>query len=143
MSLAQTAAVTARIKTITALASKTFELVAPRDGSGKLPTAPYVVVQPSDGTNTQDRMSGPRRVSHPRFVLHIVGSSYTNAQTVYELVRDKFIDPVTHFGIPVSVAGESCKNLTWSSVQPVQVDNDVTPPVIYASGELSWDAEPV
>ena len=143
MTLAQTNAVSTRIKTIPALASKTFELVAPRDSTGKLPTAPYVVVQPSDGTNTQGRWTGPRATSHPHFVIHVVGSSYSNAQTVYELVKDKFIDPTTKFGIPVVVAGEDCKNVAWDSPQPVQVDNDVTPAVIYATGELTWDAEPV
>ena len=142
MTLAQTAAVVARIQEIPALASKTFKLVAPRNGSGALPTAPYVVVQPSDGTETQGRYTGGRATMHPRFVFHAVGSSYDNAQMILELVKDKFIT-AAGFGIPLVVAGEDCKNMRWESPQPVQVDNDPTPPILYATGELFWDAEPV
>ena len=141
MTLAQTAAVVTRIQEIPALASKTFKLVAPRNSSGALPTAPYVVVQPSDGTDTQERMTGGRSTRHPRFVFHAVGASYDNAQHVIELVKAKFIDPAG-FGIPPTVTGETCRNLRWESAGPVQVDTDVTPPVIYATGELTWDADP-
>jgi hypothetical protein len=142
MTKAQTDAVVSRTQEIVALASKTFKLVAPRDAQGKLPTAPYVVCQPSDGTSTQERLTGGRSTAHPRYVFHTVGTSYDNAQTVMELVKAKFID-TNGFGIPLTVVGESCRNMRWESVTGVQVDDDVTPPLIYATSELIWDAEPI
>jgi len=141
MSKAQTDAVVARVQSVPDQSAKTWTLVAPRDAVGKLPTPPYTVVQPSDGTNTADRFTGPRSVSHPRFVLHFVGSSYDNAQATLERVKAKFIDPVSKFPILLTVSGESVKNFIWESPLPVQVDNDVTPPLLYASAEISWDAE--
>lgn len=141
MTLAQTSVVVARIATIPALSAKTYKLVAPRDGAGKLPAAPYVVVQPSDGTATQERLTGGKNTGHPRYVFHAVGASYDNAQTVLELVKAKFIDS-DGFGLPIVVPNEKSRNVRWESAGPVQVDNDVTPPIIYATGELTWDADP-
>jgi hypothetical protein len=141
VTLAQTNAVVTRTQTIVPLASKTFKLVAPRDAQGKLPMAPYAVWQPSDGASTQERFTGGKSTMHPRYVLHVVGASYDNAQTVLELIKAKFID-ANGFGIPLIIAGESCRNLRWESVQGVQVDDDVTPPLIYATAEITWDAEP-
>lgn len=138
--LAHTQVVVNRIKTITALATKTYELTAPRDAQGNLPAAPYVVVQPDDGADSQMRFTGGRTRKNLRVVLHIVGSSYTNAQTVTELVKPKFID-AGGFGIQIDVAGEKGKNLRWAA-QPTQSDDDVTPPLIYNTVELVWESEP-
>lgn len=143
MSKAQTDLVVARIQSLPFLASKTFKLVAPRNAGGKLPAAPYVVVQPADGTDSSERFTGARSTAHPRYVLHVVGESYDHAQGVFEDVKALFIDPVTRFPYPISVAGEVARNIVWDGVQPVQVDNDVTPPIIYCTAELSWDSDPI
>jgi hypothetical protein len=138
--LAHTTVVVNRIKTIPALATKTYELTAPRDAQGKLPIAPYVVVQPDDGTDSQMRFTGGRTRRNLRVVLHIAGSSYTNAQTVTELVKPLFIT-AGGFGIQINVTGEAGKNLRWSA-QPTQKDDDVTPPLIFNTVELLWESEP-
>lgn len=143
MTKARTSVVVDRIQSLPFLASKTFKLVAPRDTAGKLPAAPYVVVQPSSGTDTQERLSGSKMTAHPRYVIHVVGSSYDNAQGVFDDVKALFIDPVSKFPYPIDVAGERAYAIVWDSVVPVQVDNDVTPPLIYATAELSWSAEPI
>lgn len=143
MSKAQTDVVDATVKSITYLASKTFKLVAPRDTAGKLPKAPYVVVQPSDGLDTAERFTGAKSTAHPRYVLHVVGSSYDNCQSTLEDVKAAFIDPVSRFPHPIVVAGELARNIVFETPIPVQVDNDVTPPLIYATAELSWDADPI
>lgn len=143
MSKKQTDVVFARAKQVTYVSAKTYKLVAPRDTVGKLPTAPYTVLQPADGTETQERMSGARSTSHPRYTFHFVGASYDNAQGLLEDVKAQFIDPVSGFPYPIVVAGELARNITWESPQPVQVDNDLTPPLIYATAELSWDADPL
>jgi len=76
-------------------------------------------------------------------VLHVVGETYDHAQGVLEDVKELFIDPVSRFPYPINVAGELARNIVWDGVLPVQVDNDVTPPIIYATAELSWDADPI
>lgn len=138
--LVHTAAVVTAIKTITALATKTYEVVAPRDAQGKLPAAPYVVVYPADGDDSQERVTGPRLTRHPAFTLHIVGSSYSNAQTVTEFVKGKFV--MNGRGVKLTVTGETTKPCHWSVPIPTQVDNSLTPPLIYNVAELSFDSDP-
>jgi len=142
MSEAQFEAVIARAKTADRVGAKVYPLVAPRDGAGKLPVPPYAVGQPSDGVDTQEHFMGARSTAHPRVILHVVGSSYSNCQKTMEQIKGKFIDPVTKFPIPLSVPGETFRNFRFDTPLPVQVDNDVTPPLIYATAELTWDADP-
>jgi hypothetical protein len=137
--LVHTLAVEARARTVPALTTKTFISVATRT-NGVLPVAPYVVIHPSDGEDTQERVSGPRVGQHPAFTFHIVGTSYSNCQQVTELLKAKFI--VAGVAIQVNVAGERGRSLRWSSPQTTQVDNDITPPLIYNVVEVSWISEP-
>jgi len=134
-----TDAVKAAIQTIPALASKTFVSVAPRT-NGVLPTAPYLVIHPADGTDIQTGVTGPYVTRRPNFTLHIVGSSYDNAQTVTELVKAKFV--VNGRGVKLSIAGTNTKPCRWSSPQPTQVDNSLTPPLIYNVAEVDFEAQP-
>jgi hypothetical protein len=138
--LIHTDAVEARAKTVPALATKTFVSVAPRT-DGVLPTAPYLVIHPADGEDSQERVSGPRSAQNPAFTFHIVGTSYSNCQQVTELLKAKFFTA----GVPIqiNVTGERGRGLRWSSPQPTQVDNDMTPPLIYNVVEVSWISEPV
>jgi len=138
--LIHTDAVEARAKTVPALAAKTFVSVAPRT-DGVLPTAPYLVIHPADGEDSQERVSGPRSAQHPAFTLHIVGTSYSNCQKVTELLKAKFI--ASGVPIQINVTGERGRAMRWSSPQPTQVDNDMTPPLIYNVVEVSWISEPV
>lgn len=136
-----TDAVLARIREIPAVASKTYAVVVPKDGNGAPPARPYVVVYPADGIDTQERFTGGRNEQHPRFTLHIVGSSYDNVATVTALVKAKFISD--GFGIPLVITDERTRNLYWSSPVPVQVDTDVVPAIPYQVIELGFDSEPV
>jgi len=140
MTLAQTNAVVERVQ-LAPSASRTFLVVAPRDAQKKLPKAPYCVVQPADGIPTAERFTGGRMTSHPRITLQLVGLSYEQVQSMVEQVKAQFID-ARGLGIPLDVDGEDCKNLRWESPQPIQIDNDVTPPLIYATVEIDWAAEP-
>lgn len=126
-----TAALVSRLQSVPALAAKTFVSMAP-NGT----VAPYVIVHPADGVDTVERLAGPASTQHPRFTLFFVGSSYDNAATVTELAKAKFVDRGT--AIQVVVEGERSGGLQWSSPQPVQVDNDVTPPLVYSTVEISW-----
>lgn len=133
-----TALVKARIQSIPALASKTFVLTAPRV-AGELPKAPYVVIWPANGTDSAERLAGPFAQMNPRFVVHVVGSSDDNVQTVSELVKAKFV--ANGFGIQADIAGEFATGMRVTEPQPTQVDNDVTPPLIYNTLEVSWEAQ--
>ncbi len=108
--------------------------------NGALPAAPYVVIHPSDGEDSQERLTGPRGTQHPDFTFHIVGSSYDNAQTVTELIKGKFV--VSGFGVFLTVAGEYTTRCRWAMPTPTQVDNSLTPPLIYNVAELGFDSTP-
>ena len=143
MSEAQADAVIERAKTSPRLGDRVWALVAPRDAANKLPVPPYAVVQPHDGTDSQDRFSGPRATSHPRAVIHVVGSTFANCQKTVDELKSLFINPTTRFPIPLEVPGETCRNLTWAVPVPVQKDDDLTPALIYATVEVAWDADPI
>ena len=133
-------AVAARVRAVSALSSKTFMLVAPRDSAGNLPTAPYAVVQPADGMDESDRLVGPRLMQNPRCVVHVVGATFEAAQGLTELVKAQFL-PTNGVPVQVNVSGERGRGLDFSS-QPVNVDSDVTPPIIFTTSENSWISEP-
>lgn len=130
-----------RIRSIPALAAKTFVAPSQRDAAGKLPVPPYVVIYPSEGIDTQERMTGPKTGQHPRYTLHIVGSSYDNAATVAELIKAKFV--VNGVGIQADIEGEHSYGMTYESPQPIQVDYDMSPALVYATAEISWVAETI
>lgn len=133
-------AVEARSKTVPALATATYVGRVPKTSAGALVARPFNVIYPADGIDTQDRLTGGRRVQHPRFTMHIVGDSYKQVATLTSQLKARFIED--GFGIPLDVPGEVTRNVQWSSPEPVQWDTDVTPPVAYQVVELSFDSEP-
>jgi len=130
----------AQLRSIVPLTSKTFVAPAQRDAAGVLPKAPYVVVYPSEGVDSSDRLTGPVVSQHPSFTLHIVGSSYDNAATVAALIKAKFV--LNGVGVEAVIAGENSYGMSYSSPQPIQVDYDISPPLVYATAEISWDSDP-
>lgn len=135
MTRLQSNAVKARIETVPIVASKTFKSIVPH---GTEP--PYVVLHSSDGVDTQERFTGGRNVMHPRFTLHIVGESADQVETITGLIKATFI--ANGFGIPLTVAGETCDALWWDAPMPIQVDSDPLPQIIYQVIEVGWDARP-
>jgi len=136
-----TQAVKAKIQEIAALATKTHLGIAQKDSAGKIPAPPLVLIHPAGGTDTQERLAGPRSTQHPRFTLHIVGSSIDNVETIRDAVKAKFV--VNGRGVPPTVAGEVTSALSWDEPTPIQWDTDLTPPVPYAVVELGFTADPV
>lgn len=143
MSKAQSDAVKARIETVPIVASKTFKSIAQYPAPNELVkvTAPYIVIHGSDGVDTQERFTGGRTTMHPRFTLWIVGEDADQVEVITGLVKAKFI--LNGFGIPLSVAGETCDALWWDAPIPIQVDSDPLPQIIYQVIEIGWDARPV
>lgn len=129
----------AQIQSIPALAAKTFVLNARKDGTGAFPPAPFAVIYPVDGVDTVERLAGPALTQNPRFILHIVGSSYDNTALVTGLVKPLFIQ--AGIGVTPDIPGESCGRVWWRSPQPVALDRDVTPPIPFQVIELGFAAE--
>lgn len=140
MSRRHTLAVQAVIKTEPAVASKTYITEAPKDANGKLPSAPYVVIHPGTGTDATDRLSGPRVRERPFFTVHVVGSSWDNVTQLTERLKGLFV--VGGWAVPPVLPGEMTSDFLWSEPIPIQVDRDVTPPIVYGVVELSFTAEP-
>lgn len=140
MSRRHTLAVQSVIKTDPAVSSKTFIAEAPKDATGTLPQAPFVVIYPGNGSDSSDRLSGPKVRERPFFTLHVVGTSWAQTSELTERIKALFV--VSGWGTPPTLAGETTSDLSWSEPQPVQIDRDVTPPVTYQVVELSFTAEP-
>lgn len=132
-----TDALVALLKTVPAFASKTFVTMVP---AGTTPTLPYLLVHPSDGTDSQERVTGPRITRHPRFTLHTVGSSYDQVAAGAKQIKDKLI--VSGRGVTLTVTGEVCQPVWYESPVPIQIDADVTPPLIYHVAEVGFRADP-
>lgn len=126
----------ALLKTIPAFATKTFVTIA----SGAAPTLPYVLVHPSDGQDTQERVTGPRITQHPRWTIHTVGSSYDQVSAGAKLIKDKLV--VSGRGVTLIVTGEVCQPCWYESPVPIQVDSDVVPPLVYHIAEVGFRADP-
>ena len=132
--------VAGKIREVAYLASKTFVAPGQRDAAGKLPAAPYVVIYPAEGTDTADRFVGPRITQHPRFTIHIVGDDYDGVAEAAAAIKVKFV--VGGVGVQPVVSGERSRNVAFESPQPIQVDYDRNPALVYATAEISWDADP-
>lgn len=132
--------VLARFRAVVPLASKAFVAPAQRSATGVLPVPPYAVIYPAAGTDSSDRHTGPLVDQHPRFTAHIVGSSYEVCDAVLALVKAKFI--VNGVGIEAVIAGESGSGMFFESPQPIVVDYNLSPPLVYATVELGWDSHP-
>lgn len=132
--------VVARFRSVPALALKTFIAPTQRDAAGKLPVPPYAVIYPAEGTDSSDRLAGPTVDQHPRFTAHIVGSSYDSCAAALALAKAKFV--LNGVGVEAVIADELSSGMFFNAPQPIQVDYDLTPPLVYATVELGWDSTP-
>lgn len=132
-----TLAVKAKLQNVAAFASNTFVTVVPSDN---IVRTQYALIHPSEGTDEQTRVSGPPVTTHPRFTLHVVGSSAESVQRNTALVKAQFL--TDGFIVPPVVSGRRNSNGWWSSPIPIQVDSDVTPPLVYQVIELGWTSDP-
>lgn len=131
-----TSAVEALAKTAPAFASKTFVVTT----GGSTPATPYLVIHPSDGRDTQDRVSAPKTGQHPQFTLHVVGGTYSQVAAGVKQLKDRFVP--NGRGVVFSIPGEKAFPLKWESPVPVQVDDDVNPPLLYQVVEVDFTTEP-
>lgn len=121
-----------------ALAGKVHVTLA--TGAGGALSLPYVVIHPSDGTDAADRFTGPKQVFNPRFTLHSVGADANQAAATAEAVKRCLI--VNGFGVSPTVPGENSKRLWYSVPMPLQVDRDVSPPLVFHVAECGFESSP-
>ena len=130
-----TAWLKARIESIPAFASSTFVTVAPANTP-----LPYNLIHPMDGTDVADRFTGPSSVQNPRFVIHSVGKTYNSCAWAAEQVKAVLV--VAGIGVTPTITGELAGRVWYSVPQPVQTDDDVTPPFWFHTSEVGFESTP-
>ena len=122
-----------RIQSIPAFAASTFVTVAPANTP-----LPYVLIHPSDGRDISDRLAGPDTVQNPRFVIHSVGSTYDQCAWAAEQVKAVLI--IAGLGVTPTITGEIAGRVWYSSPQPIQADDDVTPVLLFHTAETGFES---
>jgi len=118
----------------TALGAKVFNTLAPS------PTAlPYLVFYPRDGIDRSTSVTGPGSQLNPSWVLHGVGSTADQAKWAIEQAKKKLI--VNGFGMVPVIAGQKPGRVWFESVDTVQVDRDVTPPICFQVAECGFSSD--
>lgn len=139
MAKKHTDALKAKTQEIPAFASKTFITEAKVAGSTTKPAPPYIVWHPSNGVNTQERVTGPRSTKNPRFTGHVVGGDADQVQVLMDLLEAKLFPGGR--GVVLTVAGEKSFPLWFEQPIPIQVQTDPQPTVVYGVVEVGWRAE--
>lgn len=130
-------AVKAALEAVPGLAGKVF--VSFTTPVGTVVNPPYVLIHPSAGTDTADRLTGPNQIQNPQFTLHLVGANPESTQIVFDNVKTAFVQG----GImtPPVVAGRRNSAGYFRNPLPIQISDAVTPPMTYAVVELGWQSE--
>lgn len=147
MTAADTTAAVALFKTAgaTANAYSTHVFVTKADDplpawSGTTTGYPYVLVHPSEGIDTADRLTGPPTTTHPEFTLHIVGQTSSSVQAATALIKAKC--KPDSFVIAPTVAGRRNYNAYWRARLLIQTEPDVNPWLVYQVIEYGWASDP-
>lgn len=126
----------ARLRTPAPLAQKVFLLSDPGLQSASLP---YVVVHPSDGEDSGDRLGGGRFDANPRWTVHSVHASVEQAKWLFELWKPQLI--VRGFGVVPDIADEVPSAVWLSSPTPVQRDDEPNPSTYYHVAECGFSSQ--
>jgi len=124
--------------TASPLGTKFYPALAPLV-AGKPQTGPYAVFYSQPGTDRQTRLTGPAFEQNPRWTIHCVGSTADQAEWVNEQVKGALI--VNGFGVVPTIAGENPGRFWYSNPQPVQRDDDSTPPLFYVVAETGFSSD--
>jgi hypothetical protein len=98
-----------------------------------------VLIHPSDGRDISDRLAGPSTTQNPRFVIHSVGSTYDQCAWAAEQVKAVLI--VAGLGVTPTITGEIAQRVWYSSPQPIDTDDDVTPPLLFHTAECGFESK--
>lgn len=137
MSRKDTAWLVAQIESVPILASRTFVATTADDPNMPTPLPlPYAVVWPSDGLDEATRLTGPRATHNPSFIVHSVGETADQAAWAFEAWKSKLV--IRGVGILPVVDGQRTERVRVDVPQPIQVDKDVTPWLVFHTAEVSW-----
>lgn len=106
-----------------------------------LPAAvvPFVVIHPSDGVDSSDRLAGGAFTGNPRWTVHSVGSTVEQAQWAFEQWKKRLV--VRGLGVVPVIAGEFPGRVEVSSPTPVQKDDDPNPSQYYHVAEVELSTQ--
>lgn len=136
---AESGAVRTVLEALPGLSVKVFDLFTTPVGTKIAP--PYVVRFPSAGADTAERLTGPNVTEHYSETLHLVGTSFASVQVVFRNVKSAFV--VDGFMVPPPITGRRCYNGYFRMPIPIQLEEDVVPPLAYAVVELGWTSDPL
>lgn len=124
-------AVLARLRADTVLAGCTFEgVVIDRPDR-------YCTLFLDNGEWEADRFTGPQDVATFTATIHSVGSTAEQAQMVAERVFAQLL------GFTPTVANRYCRRIRHVNSQPVQLDQDVSPPLYWCADTFSFTSSPL
>lgn len=110
--------------------------------TGEVPqgaATPFVVVHPSDGSDEQDRLTGPSGLMQPRFTIHTVGRVYDEVATFAGRIKAALTPD--GFGIVPTIPGEKSHRVWWDSPVAIQRDTDTTPARLYHVAECGFASQ--
>lgn len=96
----------------------------------------YVTMFMDSGDWTQQRLTGPQGTATFGMTFHSVGTTAEQAQFVAEHVFDKLL------GYTPNVPARACWRIRHVSSQPVQLDQDVNPPLYYCVDVFNLTSDP-
>ena len=124
------------------LVTVTFVTIAkhppPREAEKVLP--PYVLVHPSGGPDERERFTGPQVHRRPSFGVHCVGYTADQALLLADFV-DGQLRPNGRGRKPV-VPSRRTGRIVRDGNFGVLIDDDVTPPLVYAALEYAFKSNP-
>ena len=131
-----------RIEAVAALATKTFVTLVkyPAPNENTPVTVPYVVIHPADGADRTDRLTGPKVVQNPRFTLHSVGATATQAAWAAKVVKDQLV--INGIGVTPIIDGERCGRVWYSAPIPLQTDTDGPSALVFHVAECGFESNP-
>ncbi|RFA14558.1 hypothetical protein B7R21_06325 [Subtercola boreus] len=106
---------------------------------GKPQAGPYAVFYAQAGTDEATRFTGPATMQKPRWTIHAVGSTADQAEWVNEQIKSVLVPGGR--AITPTVAGENPGRFWFSNPQPVQRDDDSSPPLFYVVAECGFSSE--
>lgn len=118
----------ALMKADTQLTSAVFEGVVTN------PPARYVSVFPRE-VRSVGRFSGPHQTVDNEYVVHSVATSPEQAKWTRERVLERVLD------VTPTVAGWNSRRIRFVTSQPLQKDDDVSPPLWYMVDVYAFEAE--
>jgi hypothetical protein len=90
----------------------------------------YVAVFTNSGMRSADRLTGPHSVTTMTVIVHSVGTTPDQCSLVAERVFAQLVD------FTPTIDGVRCRRISPEASQPMQRDDDISPPLYYSVDEF-------